>query len=193
MKAWLIALGGAASLLAACNGVPEDQFIRDAVGNTLSAHGNVQQVAMTKGADNNYSGTATVRSPDGRSLSFNCTANRNAQSQEFEVRCLQGIDRAMLDELQGNMRRSLEGQGYNVSQIEFTRRDENSVTGFAQVSDQSGASARLVCAGSRPPGGGRIEARCDVPPEPQSAAPAPEEGAPAEEGARVEEAPAEGR
>ena len=173
MKKVAIPLGALCALLMGCNRESEDEYIRRGVSNTLESHGNVQQVAMTKGADNNYSGTATVRRADGRSIPYNCTANRNQAQQQFDIRCLQALDQALLDELETNMRRSLEAQRLTVGEIELTKRDDNNVTGFAQVSDpNTGESARLVCSGARPPAGGRIEVSCNVPGGPaQGAAP----------------------
>jgi hypothetical protein len=190
MKTAAISLSAACLLFAGCRGESEEQFIQNAVGNTLASNGNVQQVSMTKGADNNYSGTATVRRADGRSVPYDCTARRNAAAAQIEVRCLQAIDQALLDELETNMRRTLEGQRVNVGEIEFTRRDAANITGFAQVSDPAtGETARLTCSGARPPNGGRIEVSCNAPGGPASgAAPqAGEEPAPEQE----QEAPAE--
>jgi hypothetical protein len=172
-------LGATCAFLAGCNRESEDAFIQRGVSNTLESHGNVQQVAMTKGANNNYSGTATVRRADGRSIPYECTANRNQAEQQWDIRCLQAIDQALLDELEANMRRSLEGQRLTIAALELTRRDANSVGGFAQVSDpETGESARLVCSGARPPAGGRIEVRCDVPGGPPQGAPPPAEAEP---------------
>ena len=143
---------------------------------------------MTKGADNNYSGTASVRRADGRTIPYECTARRNQAAQQLEVRCLQTIDQTLLDELETNMRRSLESQHLSVAEVDLRRADQNNVTGFAQVSDpNTGESARLECAGARPPNGGRIEVNCRVPGGAQAAAPqageqpAQEEQAPAED------------
>jgi hypothetical protein len=192
MKILAISLGGACLLVAACNRESEAQRIQNAVGNTLAPNGNVQQVAMTRGADNNYSGTATVRRADGRSVPYTCTARQDASAGQWQILCLQAIDQALLDELEANMRRSLEGQRVTVGEIEFTRRDDNNVTGFAQVTDPTtGETARLVCGGARPPNGGRIEVACNVPGGPASAAgaaPQAGEGQPAEP---EEQAPAE--
>jgi hypothetical protein len=187
MKTVAISLSAACLLLAGCQRESEEQFIHNAVSNTLASNGNVQQVAMTKGADNNYSGTATVRRADGRSIPYDCTARRNAAAGQIEVRCLQTIDQALLDELETNMRRSLEGQRLTVGEIEFTRQGQDNVTGFAQVSDPgTGETARLECSGARPPNGGRIEVRCNVPGGPASGA-APQAGAePAEQPAPTE-------
>ncbi len=188
MKNLALSISAACLLLAACNREDEGQFIHNAVGNTLASNGNVQQVAMTRGADNNYSGTATVRRADGRSIPYNCTARRDAAARQWQIRCLQAIDQVLLDELETNMRRSLEGQQLTVGEIEFTRRDENNVTGFAQVSDPTtGETARLVCGGARPPNGGQIEVSCNVPGGPPSGvAPRAGEAPPAEQPAPAE-------
>ncbi len=172
-------------LLVGCNRESDEQFVQNAVNSTLAPNGAVQQVAMTKGADNNYSGTASVRRADGRTIPYECTARRNQAAQQLEVRCLQTIDQALLEELETNMRRSLESQHLSVAEVDLNRADQNNVTGFAQVSDpNTGESARLECSGARPPNGGRIEVNCRVPGGAQSPAPqageqpAPEEQAP---------------
>ena len=178
MKALSISLGALCLLLTGCNRQSEEALIENAVSNTLSAQGNVQQVDLTKGADNNYSGTASIRSADGQSIRFNCTARRNEAQQQFDIRCGQVIDQVLLDQLKANMRRSLEQQSLTVADIELTKQDEDHVTGFAQVSDpNTGESARLICTGARQDGG-RVMARCDVPGAPTQGAAAP---SPAEE------------
>ena len=179
MKTLAISLGAATLLLAGC-GQNEQAFVDNLVRQAVANTGEAQEVAMTRQGDHSFSGTANVRRrADGRTVRFNCTARRQGTSTSYEALCLQEIDQAALDELEANMRRSLESQRLTVSEIEFTRRDENHVTGFAQVSDPAtGESARLVCSGARPSGGGRIEARCDVPGGPATGA-APGEAAPA--------------
>lgn len=164
MKTLSISLGAATLLLAGC-GQSEQAFVDNLVRQAVSNTGEAQQVAMTKQGDSSFSGTATVRRrADGQSVRFNCTARRQGNTTNYEALCLQEIDQAALHELEANMRRSLEGQGVTVSQIEFTRQGENNVTGFAQVSDPTtGETARLVCSGARPSTGGRLDARCDVP------------------------------
>ena len=180
-KTVTILLGGACALLAACNQAPpetEENLVRNGVANTLAAQGNVQDVALTKAADNNYSGTASLRRPDGQTIRYNCAVRRNPGTQQFDIRCGQQIDQALLDELKATMRRNLEQQSLNVSELELTKQDEDHVTGFAQVSDvNTGESARLVCTGARRDGG-RVEVRCDVPGGP---APAGDAAPPAEE------------
>lgn len=188
MKAHAIALGGACLLLAACNRQSEEGLIESEVSNTLAAQGNVQQVDLTKGADNNYSGTASIVTAAGQTVRFNCRVTRNQTAQQFDIRCGQVIDQTLLDELEANMRRNLEQQRLTVAQIELNRQDDDHVTGHADVSDPAtGEQARLVCTGARRDGG-RIEARCDVPGGPAQAGAAPATG---EEPAAPEEAPAQ--
>lgn len=181
MKSLAIPLAAACLLLAACNRETEEGRIEYMVSNTLAPQGNVQQVDLTKGADNNYAGTASIRRPDGQSIRFNCSARRNEAQEQWEIRCGQVIDEALLAELEASMRRSLEQQALTVSEIDLTKQGEDRVTGFAQVSDpNTGESARLVCSGARQDGG-QILARCDVPggPAPSGQPPATEP-APAE-------------
>lgn len=173
MKTLTISLGALCVLLAGCNRQSEEALIENTVSNTLAAQGSVQQVDLTKRADNNYSGTASIRAADGQSIRFNCTARRNEAQAQFDIRCGQVIDQVLLDQLQANMRRSLEQQSLTVADIRLTKQDEDHVAGFAQVSDpNSGESARLVCTGARQDGG-RIQARCDVPAAPAGGEPTP--------------------
>jgi hypothetical protein len=175
MKALSISLGALCLLLTGCNRQSEEALIENTVSNTLSAQGNVQQVDLTKGADNNYSGTASIRTPDGQSVRFNCTARHNAAQEQFDIACGQVIDQVLLEQLKANMRRSLEQQSLTVADLQLSKQDEDHVTGFAQVSDpNSGESARLGCTGARQQGG-RIMARCDVP-GPAAAGAPPAEG-----------------
>ena len=191
MKTFTISLG-AATLLAGC-GQSEQAFVDNLVRQAVSNTGEAQEVAMTKQGDSGFSGTATVRRrADGQTVRFNCTARRQGNSTNYEALCLQQIDQAALDELEANMRRSLEAQRLTVSEIEFTRRDENNVTGFAQVSDPAtGESARLVCNGARPSSGGRIEASCNVPGAPATGAGAAPPAGEAPPAGPEEQAPAE--
>jgi hypothetical protein len=188
MKAMAISLV-ALTALAACNRQSEEQVVENFTRATLASQGNVQQLDLTKGADNNYSGFATVSRAGGQIIRLNCTARRNQTQGEFDIRCGQVIDQVLLDELEGSMRHSLEQQGLTVAQIDLNRQDDDHVAGSAEVSDpNTGESARLACTGARS-NGGRIEARCDVPGGPaQNAGAAPATGQPA---ADEEAAPAE--
>jgi hypothetical protein len=189
MKAIVLPLAGI--MLATGCSQSEQAFVDNLVRQAVSNTGEAQQVAMTRQGDSSFSGTATVRRrADGQSIRFNCTARRQGNSTNYEALCLQEIDQQALDELEANMRRSLEAQRLTVSEIEFTRQDENNVTGFAQVSDPAtGESARLVCTGARPSTGGRIEASCNVPGGPAAGAAPPAAEEPA--AAPAEQAPAE--
>jgi hypothetical protein len=194
MKAYAIPFGAALLLLAGCNRVSEEQAVENTVGASLASQGvgTVQQVDLTKGADNNYSGTATVRRPDGQTIRLNCTARHAATAGNFDIACGQVLDQVLIDEIKTSLRATLTGQGLTVSMIDISRQDDDHVTGAATVRDASGNEVRLACGGARQPSG-RFNAQCaeaaGAPPAPPpaegGAAPAPaEEGAaPAEEGA----------
>ncbi|HVQ06859.1 MAG TPA: hypothetical protein VMS43_00340 [Allosphingosinicella sp.] len=189
MKGFALLLGGT-FLIAGC-GQAEGPFVSNLVREAVSPSGNVQQVEMTKQADNSYSGFATVRLPSGITARFNCTANRQGNTTRFEAQCRPVLDQAQVDMLEEELRRSFTSQGVTVLALELTRQDDNHVTGYADIREASGAEGRLPCTGTRNPTSGfPVECRPPATPIPgrQTAQPAPDEGAqPAEQ----EEAPAE--
>lgn len=167
-------LGAICALLAGCNRASEEQLVESTVNNVLAAQGAVQQLDLTKGADNNYSGPGTIRRADGVTVRYNCTARRAATAGNFDILCGQTLDQALIDELETRMRASLTGQNLTVSQLELTRQDEDHFTGFAEVSDAGGQTRRLTCGGSRQ-ANGTFDARCEENDAPATAeAPAPE-------------------
>jgi hypothetical protein len=194
MKILAIPLGAALLLMAGCNRVSEEQAVENAVGATITSQGMgaVQQVDLTKQADNNYSGTATVRRTDGQTIRLNCTARHAATAGNFDIACGQVLDQVLIDEIKASLRTTLTGQGLTVTTIDLSRQDDDHVAGTATVRDASGNEIPLTCTGARQPSG-RFNAQCDEtagarpaqPPAGGGAAPAPaEEGAaPAEDGA----------
>lgn len=186
MKGFALLLGG--TLLIAGCGQAEGPFVTNLVRDTLASNGNVQQVEMTKQADNSYSGYANVRLASGATTRFNCTAHRQGNTNNYQARCRQSLDQALLDELKADLRRSFTSQGLTVLQVELNRQDEEHVTGYADVRDRSGGEARLPCSGTRE-ANGRIPVECRAPatqtaqpPAEEGAQPAEPEAAPAEEG-----------
>jgi hypothetical protein len=184
MKGFALLLGG--TLLIAGCGQAEGPFVNKLVRDTLAPNGNVQQVEMTKQSDNSYSGFATVRLASGATTRFSCTAHRQGNSNNYEARCRQTLDQALLDELKGDLRRSFTSQGLTVLQLELTRQDEEHVTGYADVRDANGGEARLPCSGTRE-ATGRVPVQCRAPTT-QTAQPPAEEGP---QPAAPEEAPAD--
>lgn len=180
-------LGAACALLAGCNRASEEQLVENTVNGVLTSQGGgtVQQLDLTRGADNNYSGPAALRRPDGTTIRYNCTARRAATAGNFDILCGQVLDEALIAELETAMRASLTGQNLTVTQMELSRRDDDHFTGFAEGSDAGGGTVRLACAGSRQ-ANGRFDGRCEQN-DATPAAPAPAE-APASE-----EAPADGQ
>lgn len=187
MKGFALLLGG--TLLIAGCGQGEGPLVTNLVREAVSPNGNVQQIEMTKQADNSYRGFATVRMPNGINARFNCTATR--QGSRVEARCLPVLDQAQVDMLEEELRRSFTSQGVTVLALELTRQDDNHVTGYADIREPGGAEGRLPCTGARGATSGfPVECRPPATPIPgsQAAQPAPEESA---QPAEPEEPPAE--
>ena len=186
MKAIVISLGAACALLAGCNRNTEEQLVESTVGNLLASQGAVQQVDLTRGADNNYAGPATIRRADGVTVRLNCTARRSATAGNFDILCGQVVDQVLIDELKTRLRASLTAQNLTVSQMELSRQDDDHVTGFAEIADASGQTARLTCTVSRQ-ADGRFNGGCEGGGAPAAGA------APVPAGEPAEEAPADGQ
>lgn len=176
MKGFVVSLS-AALLIAGCSSANEEQAVENVVRLTLAPNGNVRQVDLTKQSDNNYSGFATVRKPNGQEVRMNCTARRAATPGNFDILCGQVLDQILIDEMKASLRQSLAAQGGIVLAIELSRRDDNHVTGHADIRDSSGAEGRLDCLADRQ-ANGSFRAQCTTPAS--GAAPAPE--APADQG-----------
>ena len=175
---------GAAALLAGCNQNSEQQAAEGVVRAAVGVHGNVQQVALTRQADNNYTGTATIRRPDGQLIGFQCTVTRTGSDANvsFSANCGQVLDQALLDEIKASLRRSIEGTGASVVQLDMSRRDDNTATGSGQVRNPDGSIVQLTCEAARQ-ADGTFNYRCQPVSEAAAPAPAPgeEEAAPAEQ------------
>ncbi len=173
MKSYAVPLAAATLLLAGCNRASEGQLVENTVRGLLAGQGTVQSVSLTKGADNNYSGPATVRRADGAVIRLNCTARRTSTAGNFDILCGQVLDQALIDEIKTAMRNSLTAQNLTVSQLEVSRQDDDHVTGFAEVADASGQTTRLTCTASRQ-SDGRFNGGCEGGEAPATAAaPAP--------------------
>jgi hypothetical protein len=190
MRAYVIPFGATALLLAGCTRISEEQAVENTVGSTITNQGlgNVQQVDLTKQADNNYSGIATVRRPDGQTIRMNCTARRGSTAGTFDIACGQVIDQLLIDEMKASLRASLSGQGVTVTRIDLARQDDDHLTGTATVRDPAGNEIQLACTGARQPNR-QFNAQCTQAegttpapaPTAEDAAPAEEEAAPADE------------
>jgi len=178
MKAFVVSLA-AASLLTGCNRTSEEQAVESTVSNLLAQEGTVQQVDLTKGADNNYAGSATVRRADGVNVRLNCTVRRSATAGNFDILCGQVLDQALIDEIKSQLRNSLTAQNLTVSQMELSRQDEDHATGFAVVADASGQTTRLTCAMTRQ-ANGRFNGGCEGGDAPAATAAPEPAGEPAE-------------
>ncbi len=179
----MVFLAGAAALLAGCNKDAEKQTAEGMVRAALAGQGTVQAINLSKQSDNNYAGTATLRTPDGRTVTLNCTARRTGpdSNANFSASCGQALDQALLDEIKGMMRQALERQGSTVVQLELTKQDEDHATGSGEIRDPAGQIVHLTCSATRQDNG-RFNPQCDpVGDAQQAAAPAAgEQEAPAE-------------
>jgi hypothetical protein len=186
MKSLSIILGAATLLLTGC-GQSEQTFVDNLVRQAVSNTGEAQEVAMTKQADNSFSGTATVRRrPDGQTVRFNCTARRQGDTTQYLANCLQVVDQLMVDTMKAEIRRGLTANGVEVLNIDLTIRDQNRMTGFADVR-AGGETIRTNCEATREaPDSAAFRWACnpsaDGAATAQQAAPAPAGVAPAEDG-----------
>jgi hypothetical protein len=166
MKAMTLLLAGAA-LVAGCT-QNEQAFVDNLVRETVSNSGQPQEVAMTKQGDNSFSGTATVRKPDGQTMRFNCTARREGDTTRYNARCLQAVDQAMLDSMENEVRQGLTSNGADVVSVELNRQDDNKMTGFAEIRD-GGSTMRAPCEATRESANGAAFRWQCRPPEGQAA------------------------
>ncbi len=174
MKVMVLLFVGA--LVAGCT-QNEQAFVDNLVREAVSNNGQPQDVAMTKQGDNSFSGTATVRKPDGQTMRFNCTARREGDTSRYNARCLQIVDQGMLDSMENEIRQSLTRNGAQVVSVDLNRQDDNKMTGFVEVSD-GGSTVRAACEATREnPDSAAFRWQC-TPPEGQAAEAG--EGTPAE-------------
>jgi hypothetical protein len=160
MKAILLFAG--AALVAGCT-QNEQAFVDNLVTQAVSNSGAAQDVRMTKQADNSFSGTAAARRPDGQVLHFNCTARRQGDTTQYEARCLQQVDQAMLDTMKNEIRQSLARNGVEVASVTLTRQDDNRMTGYVEIRSD-GAMVRAPCEATREsPTGPAFAWRCTPP------------------------------
>lgn len=157
----LVILAGAAALLAGCNKDSDKQAAEGMVRAALVGQGNVQQIDLSKQADNSYAGTVSLRTTDGRTVSLNCTARRTGtdSNANYNAHCGQVLDQALLDEIKTTLRRSIEGTGATVTQLDMTRRDDNAATGSAQARNPDGQIVQLTCEAARQ-ADGTFNSRC---------------------------------
>lgn len=185
MRSYAFALGTAVLLLGACR-QNEQAFVDNLVRQALSNTGEAQDVSMTKQGDNGFTGTASARRPDGQVVRFNCTARRQGDTTQYLANCLQVVDQSMVDAMKAEIRRGLTGNGAEVLNVDLTIRDQNRMSGFADVR-AGGETIRATCEATRErPDSAAFRWECR-PPEGQAAA--GEQGAPAEGG----EVPADGQ
>lgn len=160
MRPVVIALG-AVALLGGCNRDSDKQAAEALIRASLVGQGNVQQLDLSRQADDNYSGTATVRRADGQVVRLNCTARRTGgeASVQFSTNCGQVLDQALLDEIKATLRRSIEGTGATVLQVDMSRQDENTATGSARARNPDGRIVQMTCEAARQ-ADGTFNSRC---------------------------------
>jgi hypothetical protein len=185
MKAVAISLG-ALALLAGCgdrgSDAIEHNLVESNVRRILGEHGDVSELNMTRQADGNYAGLASVREADGFTARLNCTATR--QGEGFMSSCRRIIDDALLEQLKASMRRTFTSRGVTVVDFELTRLDDDRIGGHVDLRAPDGREARLPCTGGRAASAADpISVRCLPPADGSAPAPPPpaEEGAPAAE------------
>jgi hypothetical protein len=179
MKTLAIALGAATLLLAGC-GQNEQAFVDNLVRQAVTNTGEAQEVAMTRQADNSFSGTATVRRrADGQTVRFNCTARRQGETTQYLANCLQAVDQLMVDTMKTEIRRGLTANGAEVLNIELSVQDQNRMAGFADVR-AGGETIRARCEATRESADSPAFRWACNPPEEGAAAPPAGEPAPAQ-------------
>ena len=164
---------GCALALAGCSS--EEDRLENAMRETLTAQGNVQEIEMTKQDENRMTGFAVVqRTGESQGRRLGCTADRDPSKGAafYNWRCQPMIDEAMLTEIENSIRQNLAAQG-GVEEVEMSRRDDDNMTGFARVRDGSGTEARFDCTAARDSNdAGNFTWRCLPPGAAAEAAPA---------------------
>jgi len=164
MKALTISLGCALLMLAGC--ASEEDQLENAIRENLASRGTVKQVELTKTDNDNMNGFAVVQTATGEGR-MNCSAQRTSGSN-FNWRCVPTIDEAMLTQMENTIRQSLAEQ-VTVLAVDMSRRDDDHMTGYAQVRDGDGDEGRVNCTATRETGGnGNFNWEC----APPAAAPA---------------------
>jgi hypothetical protein len=175
-----IALLTCTLLLAGCQfsvGSTEEDRLENAMRETLSSRGAVQQVELTKENDNHMTGFAVIRDAAGHDNRLNCTADRdNGQGTHFTWRCQPVIDEAALTQMEDVIRQNLARQG-TVEQVDMTRQDDNHMTGYALLRDSDGDEGRFSCSADRDPARGDFSWHCSPPGAPEAPADQPEPAA----------------
>ena len=177
---WFLLTGAALALggsLAGCEMESNENRLENAIRADLgNRQTSVDTIEMTEGEDGNMTGYAMVREASGRSGRLNCSAFR--QGDNYNVTCSPAIDEAVLNEMEGLIRRELEQQA-QVTEVDMQRHnDDNHMRGHVVVGDGAGNQARLACTAERDSTNiGTFNWQCA--PEGEAAAGAPAGGAPA--------------
>ena len=146
MKALAISLGLGLAL-AGCNVSSEEDQLEESIRNNLSAQGNVQQVELSRQDENTLTGFAILRDQNGLEGRYSCTARRT-EGTNFNWQCQQQIDDQIIQRMENNIRQELAQQA-EVLQVELSRQDDNRMSGYALLRDQSGMEVRTNCTATR--------------------------------------------
>jgi hypothetical protein len=150
MKRYSMALGLALAL-GACSAQSDEDQLENVIRADLSSQGNVQQVELTKQANGGMTGFAIIREPSGRVGRLNCTARSTGESK-YDWKCSPAIDEKALKEMEAIIRAELSKRG-PVLQLEMKKQgDDNHMSGFAVVHDETGQEFRLACSATRDAG-----------------------------------------
>jgi hypothetical protein len=131
--------------LSACE-KPED-LLENSIRTELAKRGEVKEVEMKQDGDERLAGFALVRA-DGREQRMNCAATKK-NSTEYDWECKPAIDEAVLKGMEDSLRQQFEAQQITVVEIDMQKDGEDRMKGFAQLRDQAGEEARLVCTAQR--------------------------------------------
>lgn len=156
MKRFAICLA-ATLALAACTS--EEAQLENSIRENLSSRGNVTEVDLAQQDDNHLTGHAVVNA-NGRDSRLSCTAERTTGSN-FTWRCVPVLDEAMIEETEATIRQSYAGRA-TVDEVEMRKQDEDHMTGFATLRDNSGNTARVECTAARATEG-NFDWRCNAP------------------------------
>ena len=142
-----------------CDPVVNEAAIEDvenSIREVLGQQGTVLEVAMSRRDDDNMIGFARVSDSRGVVSRSSCTAARQSEgSRVFDWNCTQVVDEVVIADVENNIRQELGRQG-TVLEVALSRRDDDSMAGFARIRDRRGAVVRASCVARRQSAGSRM-------------------------------------
>jgi hypothetical protein len=123
--------------------------MEDEVRNLLSSRGNVQEADLAEGNDGNMTGHATVAAASGQSTRYNCSATKTGEGTRYNINCVPAIDEAMLQAIEGDIRRTYEQRGAQIVEVDMQKQGEDNMRGHLVARDEMGNQARLNCTARR--------------------------------------------